>query len=229
MLCCPFFVSAEEIVIDSIEIKKNTIDFNKNIDISKPRTFKDEINKKYKGKDFEYKENAKAKKKEINSSIDLGFLNFFTFFMQAIFPFILGGFIIFLILKAILGFDTKFWKTSKKYKKLTDKLIYENVEIHELNLDKLLKKAIDNKNFRLAIRYYYLTALKGLSGKEIIDYHKDKTNSEYLFEIENIAIRTEFSYLSYVYSNVWYGEFPVDETSFIITQNKYQKFLNSLV
>jgi hypothetical protein len=81
----------------------------------------------------------------------------------------------------------------------------------------------------LAIRYYYLTSLKGLSTKEIIEYHKDKTNSEYLFEIENTTIRKEFSYLSYIYSYVWYGEFHVNEASFTIAQNKYQSFLNRLV
>ena len=64
-----------------------------------------------------------------------------------------------------------------------------------------------------------------LSKKELIDYHKDKTNSEYLYEIENNTMRTQFSYLSYVYSYVWYGEFPVDETNFKVAENKYQSFL----
>ena len=72
-------------------------------------------------------------------------------------------------------------------------------------------------------------ALKELSDKKIIDYHKDKTNSEYLFEIENSAIRSKFSYLSYVYSYVWYGEFPLDAQSFKVAQNKYQSFINTIL
>lgn len=225
LFCCAFFVNAQELEIDSLEIKTDTIVYNKNIEISKVRTFKASINERYNGKDFEYQEEIKEK----SSSTDLGILNFFAFFMQGIFPFLLGGFIIFLILKAVLGFDAKFWKPSKKSKKLTDQLIYEDEDLHELNLEELLEQAIENKNFRLAIRYYYLTSLKGLSTKEIIEYHKDKTNSEYLFEIENTAIRKEFSYLSYIYSYVWYGEFHVNEASFTIAQNKYQSFLNRLV
>ena len=218
-------MNAQETKIDSLAIEAETIVYNKNTDISESRTFKANINEKYKGKDFEYQEEIKEK----SSSIDLGLFNVFVFFMQSVFPFLLGGFIIFLILKAVLGFDAQFWKPSKKSTKIADQLIYEDEDLHELNLDQLLKQAIENKNFRLAIRYYYLTSLKGLSSKEIIEYHKDKTNSEYLFEIENTAMRNEFSYLSYVYSYVWYGEFPVDETSFTIAQNKYQSFLNSLV
>ncbi|WP_435802554.1 hypothetical protein [Polaribacter sp.] len=225
LFCCTLFVNAQETKIDSLAIEAETIVYNKNTDISEARTFKAKINEKYKGKDFEYQEEIKEK----SSSIDLGLFNFFVFFMQGVFPFLLGGFIIFLILKAVLGFDAQFWKPSKKSRKITDQLIYEDEDLHELNLEELLKQAIENKNFRLAIRYYYLTSLKGLSTKEIIEYHKDKTNSEYLFEIENTAMRNEFSYLSYVYSYVWYGEFPVDETSFTIAQNKYQSFLNSLV
>jgi hypothetical protein len=149
--------------------------------------------------------------------------------MQSIFPFLLGGFIIFLILKAVLGFDAKFWKPSKKSRKLSDKLVYEDEDLHELHLEALLESALQQKNFRLAIRYYYLMVLKGLSSKKIIAYHKDKTNSEYLFEIENSVVKNQFSYLSYVYSYVWYGEFTVDEKSFKRAQDKYQSFLNTLV
>ncbi|MGK0449122.1 MAG: hypothetical protein ACJA2M_002925, partial [Polaribacter sp.] len=68
-----------------------------------------------------------------------------------------------------------------------------------------------------------------LSAKKLIDYHKDKTNSEYLFEIEDTAMRSKFSYLSYVYTYVWYGEFSVDEQSFKAAQNKYQSFINRIL
>ena len=148
--------------------------------------------------------------------------------MTTIFPFLLGGFIIFVIVKVMLGSDIRFWKSSPASTKIKEKLIYEDEDIHEVDLASLLQQAIDNQNYRLAIRYYYLTSLKGLSNKKIIEYHKDKTNSEYLFEIENPAMRTQFSYLSYVYSYVWYGEFPVDETNFKTAQNKYQSFINSM-
>ena len=107
-------------------------------------------------------------------------------------------------------------------------MIYEDDDIHETDIDGLLQNAIKNKEYRLAIRYQYLSVLKILSNKKLIDYHKDKTNSEYLFEIENSKTRTEFSYLSYVYSYVWYGDFPIDETNYKLAENKYQSFKTSL-
>jgi hypothetical protein len=211
----------------TIESKADSIVYNKNTNISLERTFSSGLNEKYSGKDFVYIEDTSVKKKE-SKPIDTGFLEFFIFFMSKIFPFLLGGFIIFVILKTVVGFDVGFWKPKKSIKKRAEKLIYEDEDIHEIDLESLLKQAINNQNFRLAIRYYYLTSLKGLSTKKIIDYHKDKTNSEYLFEITNTETRNHFSYLSYVYTYVWYGEFPIDQQGFETAQNKYQSFIKNI-
>lgn len=228
-----FFINAQvNFNKDAIEAEGDSIIYNKNTNISEPKIFTTDIKEKYSGKDFEYKENIPEEKKEVEKTTDntgAAILGFFAYFMTTIFPFLLGGFVIFVILKTFVGIDARFWKKTPKITQLSKKLIYEDEDIHELNLETLLQQAIDNKDYRLAIRYYYLSTLKGLTNKEIIDYHKDKTNSEYLFEIENKELRTSFSYLSYVYSYVWYGEFPVDENSFKIAQNKYQSFLKSMV
>jgi large-conductance mechanosensitive channel len=226
LLLVTFFVNSQEIKTDSLKVKRDTIVYHKTTAISEARTFTADINEKYNGKDFEYTENEPEKRSD--SNLNLGFLSFFGFFMQSVFPFLLGGFIVFIIVKAMLGYDVKFWKRTKNAKKIPDTLIYEDEDIHEVDLAVLLKHAIEHKNFRLAIRYYYLMSLKSLSTKNIIEYHKDKTNSEYLFEIENSEMRSQFSYLSYVYSYVWYGEFPVDEVRFTKAQLKYQSFLKSI-
>ena len=39
-------------------------------------------------------------------------------------------------------------------------LIYEDEDIHETDLDALLNQALNHKDYRLAIRYYYLSILK---------------------------------------------------------------------
>jgi len=224
-----FFVNAQEAITNNknIIVKGDSIVYQKDTNISEARSLSPKLSEKYNDKDFTYKENVPIKKKE-KSNASLGFLEGFAFFMTTLFPFLLGGFIIFVIVKVLLGSDVLFWKNTKSSTKISEKLIYEDEDIHEVDLASLLQQAIENQNFRLAIRYYYLTSLKGLSNKKIIDYHKDKTNSEYLFEIENPSMRTQFSYLSYVYSYVWYGEFPVDETNFKVAQNKYQSFIKSM-
>ena len=222
------FVHAQEAINTIIEKKADTLVYTKNTDISKEREFSSNLKDNYSGKDFQYKENTPEKKNN-SAPIDLGIINALVFFMSQIFPYLLAGIIIFIILKILLGFELQFWKANHTSKRRKEKLIYEDEDLDEIDLETLLKQSIDQKEFRLAIRYYYLTALKGLSTKRIIDYHKDKTNSEYLFEIENKALRSQFSYLSYIYTYVWYGEFPVDEQHFKAAQNKYQSFLNDIL
>jgi hypothetical protein len=233
-----FFVvllaSAQENQDDISVIKADSAVYTKTTAITEARTFTTNIKEKYAGKDFEYTEETKVEPKKTddnktnNSAPIFDFLSFLGFFMSTIFPFLLGGFVIYVIVKVLLGSEFKLWNKTVKSQKMAKKLIYEDEDIHDINVDTLLQQAIANKDFRLAIRYYYLSSLKTLSNKQVIDYHKDKTNSDYLFEIENTTIRTNFSYLSYVYSYVWYGEFPVDETSFKVAENKYQSFLKSI-
>ncbi|GAA4952103.1 hypothetical protein GCM10023314_26950 [Algibacter agarivorans] len=81
----------------------------------------------------------------------------------------------------------------------------ENADIHSL-----IKNAEKDNNYRLAIRYYYLLVLKTLSLKNHIKFEDDKTNNEYLNEINGKPFSTEFAYTSYLYNYIWYGEFPVN-------------------
>ena len=193
------------------------------------RAFKEDLKKKYSDKDFQYKEDdEKPKEKEETTTNDTAFINGIIFFISKIFPFILGGIIILIILKTFLGTEVNFWNFKKTQKKVAEKLVYEDEDIHETDLDALLNQALNHKDYRLAIRYYYLSILKTLSNKKLIDYHKDKTNSEYLFEIENLTTKSEFSYLTYIYTYIWYGDFPIDEANFKIAENKYQSFKTSL-
>lgn len=222
------FVYSQKDIEIVVEKEADTIIYQKNTHTSEERSFSSHLNEKYNGKDFKYTENE-PEKKDRSASIHLDFIQGFVFFMSQIFPYLLGGIIIFIILKILFGFDFQFWKTNKLAKRKKVNLIYEDEDIHQADLEALLQQAIAANEFRLAIRYYYLLSLKGLSSKKIIDYHKDKTNSEYLFEIENTEIKNTFSYILYVYTYVWYGEFPIDERHFKAAQLKYQSFLNALL
>ena len=210
-------------------LEKDTVHYEKSIDYAEKRTFTENIKEKYNDKEFQYtEEEIEEPVSEELSKGESAIIAAFLFFISTIFPYLLGGIIIIIILKTLLGTETNFWNFKKSKKKVSKKLIYEDEDIHETDIDGFLQKAINEKEYRLAIRYYYLSVLKILSDKNLIDYHKDKTNSEYLFEIENTTTRTDFSYLSYVYSYVWYGDFPIDEINFKLAESKYQSFKKSL-
>ncbi|MFK8060722.1 MAG: hypothetical protein AB8B78_11595 [Polaribacter sp.] len=219
---------------DSVVVT-DTIVYNKTIEYAEKRAFTEDLKEKYADdKAFKYTEEVEKEPKTSseenrkNSQFFASLTKGFIYFISNIFPFLLGLIIVFIILKTFLGSEINFWKFGKKKTKTTKKLVYEGEDINETDIEGLLQKAIHNKQYKLAVRYYYLSVLKQLSDKKLIDYHKDKTNSEYLFEIENKDIRTQFSYLSYVFSYVWYGDFPIDETNFKLAEKKYKSFKTTL-
>ena len=100
--------------------------------------------------------------------------------------------------------------------------------IENIDIDILIKDALKTKDYRLAVRYQYLKALKLLSLEEIISWHFDKTNSDYLQEIENKDLKEAFQNVSYAYEYIWYGELEIDKKTYGITNNRFA-VLNNLL
>ncbi len=91
---------------------------------------------------------------------------------------------------------------------------YIEENINEVDFDTLIASALNTTNYRLATRYLYLKTLKVLSKKGIIDWHYDKTNSDYINEITNKTAKSNFKRVSYIYDYVWYGEFDINVDQF---------------
>lgn len=89
----------------------------------------------------------------------------------------------------------------------------ENIE--DLDIHTLLQQALAERNFRLAVRLYYLGLLKKLNESGIIRWKKDKTNRDYLSELflhQNYY--EDVRKLTLAYETVWYGEHPLTQESF---------------
>ncbi|MEM8567798.1 MAG: DUF4129 domain-containing protein [Bacteroidota bacterium] len=86
--------------------------------------------------------------------------------------------------------------------------------IHEMDFDTLIREAIEQKEFRNAIRLIYLYSLKHLSDHQFIEWRPGKTNHEYMDEISQVELKSEFGELSYYFEYAWYGDFPISESQF---------------
>lgn len=117
-----------------------------------------------------------------------------------------------LLLMKLIGVDYRTVLGKKKIDTPEIDIYTENV--HEMNFDVLISNALQNKNYRLAIRFLYLKNLKLLSDEEIITWNANKTNYSYQYEISNNNLRTKFLETTLIFDYVWYGEFPVEETRF---------------
>lgn len=194
-----------------------------------PKKFKENVPSRYKGKDFDYtttKPRMSVWEKLMRKIV--GILNSIfgeTVFTNSgnvagilirLFVILLVGFLLYFIIKYLIGKDGNFL-FGKKNKKvdLKDEELYEN--IHEINFPESILKFEKSGDFRSAVRYQFLFVLKKLSDKKLIIWNPEKTNKDYLAELKAPHLTSEFFQLSYIFDYVWYGEF-------IISEEDYQKF-----
>ncbi|AEI48294.1 DUF4129 domain-containing protein [Runella slithyformis] len=107
-----------------------------------------------------------------------------------------------------------------------DPLAYNRIteNIHELDFNKLIEEAIENRNYRLAVRMYYLKSLKQLTDKQLIHWQPTKTNRIYVDELGNSRLKADFERLTSQFEYVWYGEFSVSESEFSVLKEEFSTF-----
>lgn len=200
------------------------------------KKFKENIPSRYKGKDFDYTtvkprmsfwEKLMGKIMRIIESI-FGETVFtksgnIAGVLVRLFAIVLVGFLLYFIIKYLMGKDGNFL-FGKKNRKLDikDEELHEN--IHEINFPESILKFEKSGDFRSAIRYQFLFVLKKLSDKKLITWNPEKTNKDYVSELKALHLKNDFYDLSYIFDYVWYGEFSIDEESYLKFKNQYQSF-----
>ncbi|NDV77938.1 hypothetical protein D0T57_03000 [Dysgonomonas sp. 511] len=130
--------------------------------------------------------------------------------------------VICIIVLKLLGVDYRTIFGKKTLDTAEIDIYTENV--HEMDFDSLIANAIQNKDFRLAIRFLYLKNLKVLSDREIIKWNANKTNYSYQYEIKNNDLRSRFLETTLIFDYIWYGEFPVEEQGFADIRTRMNDF-----
>ena len=115
-------------------------------------------------------------------------------------------------------------------KKNTNEIPYETLgeNIHIIDFVNSITEAIAQKDYRLAVRLYYLKALKELSDRKMIDWRINKTNRSYVYELNSPTLRPDFEYITRQFEYAWYGDFPVDEEQFLNIKSQFLTFSNSV-
>ncbi|MBR9861603.1 hypothetical protein GYB22_12835 [bacterium] len=125
--------------------------------------------------------------------------------------------VLYLVVKALMDFRIN------RNKKIADGPVYTTQEqdmddledLETSDLHALIDRAKSNNDYALAVRYYFLLYLQGLQELNFITYHRDKTNYDYLLEIDDEARNLQFIKVSQVFEYIWYGKKPIDESSFL--------------
>ncbi|MCM4169937.1 hypothetical protein DHD32_00480 [Arenibacter sp. TNZ] len=139
--------------------------------------------------------------------------------LEYIIYFLMGALAIYLLIKFLTGESASAIFRKKAPSFININLAEEHIE--SLDLDNLITDAINQKNYRLAIRYQYLKVLKTLSQQQIIEWHYEKTNQDYTKEIKAPGTKLLFKDVSYLYDHIWYGEQEIDEHKYLAAQMKF--------
>ena len=169
----------------------------------------------YQGEEYDYSEKIQREEKvvrPVQSQFQIGGI------IKVIFYIILGIVAILLIytLFRIFGEFNFRWKSKKDQKpelvEMSDEKLIEELEPE--SLENFLVDAKKQGNYALAIRYYFLLFLKKLQDEKTIQYHREKTNADYVSEIQNDKVIPVFLNLSLIYEYFWYGKKAIDKNGF---------------
>lgn len=137
---------------------------------------------------------------------------------------ILGVILVLIIYRIVVVNNLFMTPTSRKRIEDTEE---PATEIDDNNLDAKIQQAVQEKNYRLAIRFMYLKTLRSLNEKGWIRYHAQATNNEYINQVHHYGAGNEFRFLTHIYEYVWYGEFALTEEQFNKVQQNFQQFYNT--
>lgn len=201
-----------------------------------PKEFKENVPSRYKESDFDYSMSKPRESfwQKLLKKADRILRSIFgeTVFAKSseltaalvrLFAIILVGFLLYFIIKYILGKDGNFI-FGKKNKKLNLNVEELHENIHEINFPESIATFENARDYRSAVRYQFLYILKKLSDRKLINWNPEKTNKDYAAELKAAHLKNEFFDLSYIFDYVWYGEFNIDEQSYQKFKNQYQAF-----
>lgn len=201
------------------------------------KQFSGNLSEKYSGNEFDYDTMEGEAENFLGRAINWFFNKLGEIFgihlspeMYQIIKFFIYGllivFALYILVKLLVGDNASSFFSRKS--KMVAPLNIQEEHIENVDLDSYIKNALKEENYRLAIRYMYLKSLKLLSLNNIIDWHFEKTNSDYFREIESEGLKENFKKASYLYENIWYGEYALDKAGFESAKKDFERLNQNL-
>lgn len=95
--------------------------------------------------------------------------------------------------------------------------------VHQVvDYDPFLRQALQEENFKLAVRYLYLKSLVTLSNKKLIKLKESKTPYDYEHELKG-SVSNSYHELAKLFEYVWYGDFDASEKDYTRGNDLYMQ------
>ena len=101
-------------------------------------------------------------------------------------------------------------------------------DIHSINFEAAIQEAVNEGNFRFAVRLLYLQSLKKMADLGLINWQLNKTNIAYLQELSGSKHYRHFTHLTVQFENNWYGDLPIEENEFRAVRDQFTAFNQQL-
>lgn len=134
------------------------------------------------------------------------------------------GLVLFIIFKLIDN-NSLFYRSKGKSLQLNTG---EEALMEEENIESRLRQAINERDFRKAVRYQFVWMLQSLDQGGWIKFHAQSTNHDYQLQLRKAPFYSDFQFLVQVYEYVWYGEFAITEQQFNSIQPKFQEIIKTV-
>ena len=124
-----------------------------------------------------------------------------------------------------------FINANKGGKKVTDVAQIEELNPTEIplsELQRLLQEALARKDYRAAVRIYFIFIIRDLAEKKWIAWEKEKTNFHYLREMTGKSEYDDFNRSVSFFEFIWYGQREIDEPTFEKVRPNFTQFLTKL-
>ncbi|MFK7809673.1 MAG: DUF4129 domain-containing protein [Saprospiraceae bacterium] len=138
--------------------------------------------------------------------------------------------IVAVLLYNVIGSGSIFKPKGKKFSPKSNPISIENIEanIHESDLDRHIREALQEKNYTLAVRLYYLAIIKELSLNKLIKWKRDKTNRDYLREVKSTNLFNPYRNATRIFERVFYGDIKLEEQDFKALRPSFDDLLNQI-
>ncbi|MBS7332925.1 MAG: hypothetical protein KIG88_04930 [Weeksellaceae bacterium] len=187
---------------------------------------------KYNTKEFEYiVEKEKVKKEEEPMNMD--WLNSLLSYLENlqwsyILYSILGLSLLLILYKLYQNGMIFQFKSENKTGEYDEHFDYIENNLLTIDLVDLINKAKNDKDFRLAIRYYHYQNTQNLAQKEYLIWDPKKTNQQLIKQIKKEEIRNLFDNNTQIFNQVWFGNFELNEDNFTTFEANFN-YLNKIV
>lgn len=118
---------------------------------------------------------------------------------------------------------------SFKNRKLTkDEHINDDTDIHSISFDAELDQALLQQNYNKALRLRYLQLLKYLDDRKLITWEKNKTNWDYVAQIENKSFLPAFKNITYAFDYINYGQIVINKETYDTLNNSIKEAMYTI-